>query len=160
MQLGINSNIERMGKTLHVQTEDSGREYGHVITHLFISGSIIASLRASYTSDFSETKINELIKSQHQKMIHQVSLGEYDKKLVLAKPKPKQSSIPLARSKKSQKSKESVSIPSNEVTKKADTQSVSTAPLYAGGPWARPRLKHNIDSTSPLQSQTSSEEDE
>ena len=160
MQLGINSNIERMGKSLHVQTEDSGREYGHVITHLFISGSIIATLRASYTNDSSEPMISELIKSQHQKMIHQVSLGEFDKKLVLAKPKVKPSSIPLARSKKSQKSKESAHIPSNEGAKRPNTQNSSTTPLYAGGPWARPRLKHNMDSTPPLPSLPSPGEDE
>lgn len=97
MQVGINSNIHHQAKVLHVQTEDSGYEHGHIITHIFLAGGIIASEKAEYASDCDEKTIQELIKTQHQKMIHALKAGHFDKKLLLNRARRPHGEIPLAR---------------------------------------------------------------
>lgn len=143
MQLGMNSNIERQGKTLHVQTEDSGRDYGHVITHLFLAGSIIETTRVDYDTSLPEADLKILVRTQHQKMLRAVMGGAFDKKLMLVKPSALSSSIPLARSRSSQ-GKSSPSSISQQTEIKADqTQHSSSTPpqVHMGGPWAVPMLK-------------------
>ncbi len=39
---GFNHNIKHKGKVYHVQTEDSGVNNPHIITHLFVGGNILA----------------------------------------------------------------------------------------------------------------------
>ena len=40
--LGYNNNLKHAGKLFHIQTEDSGVDHPHVITHLFTEGTILA----------------------------------------------------------------------------------------------------------------------
>ncbi len=48
--LGYNNNVRHKGKVFHVQTEDSGVKYGHIITHLFMDGGrILKSVKTSYS---------------------------------------------------------------------------------------------------------------
>ena len=101
MQMGMNTNVNHQGKILHIQTEDSGSEHPHIITHIFLSGQIIASERLEY-KDFSKEALQQSIKKQHQQMIQDLSSGKYDKKILLARPsKFSKSQIPLARKKRS-----------------------------------------------------------
>ena len=47
--LGYNNNVRHKGRVFHIQTEDSGAKYGHVITHLFMDGGrILKSVKSSY----------------------------------------------------------------------------------------------------------------
>ena len=48
MVVGFNHNIKHKGKMYHIQTEDSGLENPHIITHLFVGGNILASKKTSY----------------------------------------------------------------------------------------------------------------
>ncbi|HVY47581.1 MAG TPA: hypothetical protein VHB21_16945, partial [Minicystis sp.] len=49
-QLGFNNDLKYKGKVFHVQTEDSGLDKPHVITHLFADGGrIIRSFKRTYT---------------------------------------------------------------------------------------------------------------
>ncbi len=40
---GFNHNVKYKGQVFHVQTEDSGVENPHIITHLFLGGNIVKS---------------------------------------------------------------------------------------------------------------------
>ena len=102
MQVGMNSNIHHQAKVLHIQTEDSGFEHGHIITHIFLSGSIIASQKLEYARDSDEMTIKELIRSQHQDMIQALKTGQFDKKILLNRAHRAQGTIPLARKKSNQ----------------------------------------------------------
>jgi pSer/pThr/pTyr-binding forkhead associated (FHA) protein len=72
-QLGFNNNVQYQGATYHVQTEDSGVDRPHIITHLFADGGrIIKSLKRSYASEVTRPDIAQyvrgLMKAQHMEM--------------------------------------------------------------------------------------------
>lgn len=152
MQVGINSNIHHQSKVLHVQTEDSGYEHGHIITHIFLAGSIIASQKLEYTPDCDEVRIQELIKSQHQNIITALKSGQFDKKILLNRAQRPQGAIPLAR-KKNQiplKSKALTVNTDSENTSKPNSASSTTGNLSdhkltglnlkSDGIWALPKF--------------------
>ena len=48
--LGYNNNVRHKNRIFHIQTEDSGVKYGHIITHLFMDGGrILKSVKTSYS---------------------------------------------------------------------------------------------------------------
>jgi hypothetical protein len=47
--LGYNTNVRHSGELFHIQTEDSGVGHPHVITHLFVEGTILATKKTSYS---------------------------------------------------------------------------------------------------------------
>lgn len=81
--LGFNNNVRHKGKVFHIQTEDSGVRYPHVITHLFADGGrILKSLKTSYaehvnSADMAE-KVRTLMKEQHKAMFIALRAGEFD----------------------------------------------------------------------------------
>jgi hypothetical protein len=82
MLSGFNTNFRYRGVLFHVQTEDSGRENPHVITHLFHGGNILASEKRDYTDllgdDDLEEPVRKLMESQHKSMLRQLSKGGHD----------------------------------------------------------------------------------
>ncbi|MDP9152232.1 MAG: hypothetical protein M3O36_20090, partial [Myxococcota bacterium] len=71
--LGYNNNVRHRGKVFHIQTEDSGVRYGHVITHLFMDGGrILKSVKTSYAEYQGNARIGdivrEMMKQQHKAM--------------------------------------------------------------------------------------------
>lgn len=82
--LGYNTNVRHKGKVFHVQTEDSGVRYGHVITHLFVDGGrILKSLKSSYAesvgSDDQCEIVRALMKRQHKAMLMALRDGRFDR---------------------------------------------------------------------------------
>jgi hypothetical protein len=79
---GFNHNVQHQGRVFHVQTEDSGVENPHVITHLFVGGNILASKRSSYASHLGlpdlERHVRDLMESQHKEMLRAVVNGSFD----------------------------------------------------------------------------------
>ncbi len=81
--LGFNNNVRHKGRVFHIQTEDSGIRYPHVITHLFADGGrILKSLKTSYeehvgSPDMAE-KVRALMKEQHKAMFIALRAGEFD----------------------------------------------------------------------------------
>jgi hypothetical protein len=79
---GFNHNVKHQGTVFHVQTEDSGVENPHVITHLFVGGNILASKRSSYAAFLElpdlEQHVRELMEAQHKEMLRSVVNGTYD----------------------------------------------------------------------------------
>jgi hypothetical protein len=82
MLSGFNTNFRYRGVLFHVQTEDSGRENPHVITHLFHGGYIIASEKQEYSKllveDDIEAAVKKLMEGQHKSILKQLSRGEHD----------------------------------------------------------------------------------
>jgi len=82
-QLGFNNNVQYHGATYHVQTEDSGIDRPHIITHLFADGGrIVKSHKRSYANEVGRTDVasyvRELMKAQHMEMCILLREGTLD----------------------------------------------------------------------------------
>lgn len=81
---GLNSNIKHGGKIFHIQTEDSGARYAHVISHLFLDGAILASVKTPYDSlleleeDEREAQVVLLMRRSHRQLIQSLTSGAYN----------------------------------------------------------------------------------
>lgn len=85
MLSGFNTNFRYRGVLFHVQTEDSGLENPHVITHLFHGGNIMSSEKRDYSDLIAELPSSELdgsirkvMEGLHKSMLKQLSRGEHD----------------------------------------------------------------------------------
>ena len=82
MVLGFNHNIKHQGRIFHVQTEDSGVDNPHIITHLFVGGNILATKKTSYAdivnADNLQGIVRELMEEQHKAMLRNLVNGVYD----------------------------------------------------------------------------------
>jgi hypothetical protein len=71
--VGFNNNVKHLGRIFHVQTEDSGVNRPHIVTHLFVDGGrIIKSTRTDYSEHLGRpdmaTVVRRLMKEQHKAM--------------------------------------------------------------------------------------------
>jgi hypothetical protein len=85
MLSGFNTNIRYRDVLFHVQTEDSGRQNPHIITHLFHGGNILASEKSDYAeqlaSDNLPAAVRALMEGQHKAMLKRLKRGDYDELL-------------------------------------------------------------------------------
>lgn len=82
-QVGFNNNLKYKGNVYHVQTEDSGLDKPHVITHLFADGGrIIKSFKRSYAESVDRDDIalfvRALMKGQQMEMLVFLRDGRFD----------------------------------------------------------------------------------
>src|SRR5260370_16739650 len=70
---GFNHNVKYAERVYHVQTEDSGLPHAHFITHLFVGGNIVASMKSSYADKARDPDlprlIRQLMEQQHKLML-------------------------------------------------------------------------------------------
>ncbi len=82
MITGFNTNVRHGGRLFHVQTEDSGRDHPHVISHLYYEGSILGSEKTEYGelvgSEDLRAEVRGLMERQHKKMVRQLKGGDFD----------------------------------------------------------------------------------
>lgn len=82
---GFNHNISYQGGVYHIQTEDSGVDNPHVITHLFVGGNIVESRKMSYADIVKSDKLDEVIidlmQDQHKSMLKDLVGGKFDQKI-------------------------------------------------------------------------------
>lgn len=82
MITGFNTNVRHGGRMFHVQTEDSGRQHPHVISHVYYQGTILASEKSSYAqrvkSPDLEIEVRALMERQHKSMVVRLKKGEFD----------------------------------------------------------------------------------
>lgn len=82
MLVGYNQNINYKGVTFHVQTEDNGVKNPYIVTHIFISGNIIATKKTSYMDivkiENIEEVLRELMEEQQREMVQKIQNGEFD----------------------------------------------------------------------------------
>jgi FHA domain-containing protein len=83
-QIGFNNNIRAKDQVFHIQTEDSGLNNPHVITHLFADGGrVIKSHKRIYAAAI-ETEpdigayVRQLMKAQHLEMVFALRDGRFD----------------------------------------------------------------------------------
>jgi len=81
--LGFNNNVKHRGRMFHIQTEDSGIKYPHIITHLFADGGrILKSTKTSYAEYIGSENLREtvrnLMQEQHKSMFIALRDGQFD----------------------------------------------------------------------------------
>jgi FHA domain-containing protein len=82
-QVGFNNNVKYKDQTFHIQTEDSGLDKPHVITHVFADGGrIIKSHKRSYADHVLREDVTQfvrqLMKGQHLEMALALRDGKFD----------------------------------------------------------------------------------
>ncbi|MDP9035891.1 MAG: FHA domain-containing protein [Myxococcota bacterium] len=82
-QVGFNNNVKHKDRTFHIQTEDSGLDKPHIITHLFADGGhVIKAHKRSYSKDIARDDlasfVRQLMKSQHLEMAVHLREGRFD----------------------------------------------------------------------------------
>ncbi len=82
-QMGFNNNIKFRDQVFHVQTEDSGLDQPHIVTHLFADGGrVVKSHKRSYAGEVDRADISEyvrgLMKAQHLEMVAILRDGRFD----------------------------------------------------------------------------------
>jgi hypothetical protein len=82
-QVGFNNNVKYKNQAFHIQTEDSGLDKPHVITHLFADGGrVIKSHKRSYADqvyrDDVAPYVRQLMKGQQLEMALALREGRFD----------------------------------------------------------------------------------
>src|SRR6202167_6031906 len=82
-QVGFNNNVKYKNQTFHIQTEDSGLDKPHIITHLFADGGrVIKSHKRTYADAVDRTDVSAyvraLMKGQHLEMLLLLREGAFD----------------------------------------------------------------------------------
>ncbi len=82
-QVGFNNNVKYKSLTFHIQTEDSGLDKPHVITHLFADGGrVIKSHKRSYAAEVRRADVaqyvRQLMKGQQLEMALSLREGKFD----------------------------------------------------------------------------------
>ena len=91
MQMGFNNDVDYLGMTLHIQTEDHGMAARKITSQLFFSGAILESRTLSYAASIEALEVleeqQELIRKQmrtmHKAFYKRIQEGAYDSKLVV-----------------------------------------------------------------------------
>lgn len=80
--LGYNTNVRHAGMLFHIQTEDSGIDHPHIITHLFVEGTILATKKTAYDHVLAdadwERQVRTMMKDQHRSMFVELRDGAHD----------------------------------------------------------------------------------
>ncbi|HSO40448.1 MAG TPA: hypothetical protein VLT33_48310 [Labilithrix sp.] len=81
--LGYNNNVRHKNRVFHIQTEDSGVNHPHIITHLFMDGGrILKSVKKSYAehvgADGMKEIVRGLMKEQHKAIFIALRDGQFD----------------------------------------------------------------------------------
>ena len=89
--VGFNHNVQYGPRMYHVQTEDSGLPHSHYITHIFVGGNIVASMKSSYADlvdaepDLAKA-VRVLMEAQHPLVflveVRNVGLGSNQTRLI------------------------------------------------------------------------------
>jgi pSer/pThr/pTyr-binding forkhead associated (FHA) protein len=82
-QVGFNNNVKYKTRTFHIQTEDSGLDKPHIITHLFADGGrVVKSHKRSYSEQVQRHDVaqyvRQLMKGQHLEMALALRDGKFD----------------------------------------------------------------------------------
>jgi hypothetical protein len=79
---GFNTNVRHRSILFHVQSEDSGRNHPHVITHLYHGGTILASEKTSYADQVEASDLPAVVKAlmqrQHKAVLRRLVSGSFD----------------------------------------------------------------------------------
>ncbi|MGH1343366.1 MAG: hypothetical protein ACRBN8_17540 [Nannocystales bacterium] len=89
LQFGYNHNFRHQGRLFHVQTEDSGGPHGHIHSHIFFAGTVIASRKTEYRAHrHSRGQIQVLMRHSHREMCISLRDGKYDERIAALTSRP------------------------------------------------------------------------
>lgn len=79
---GFNHNLKYKGRVYHVQTEDGGEANPCIVTHAFLGGVILDTVRQPYDDILGEPNWRDLLrdrmKAQHLEQIRRLYSGALD----------------------------------------------------------------------------------
>ena len=82
MLSGFNHNLKHKGKIYHIQTEDGGKDNPQIITHAFLGGVILDTVRQAYNDLLEIPNWQEALrgrmKAQHLEEIRKLFSGAFD----------------------------------------------------------------------------------
>ena len=82
MLSGFNHNLKYKGRIYHIQTEDGGRDNPQIITHAFLGGVILDTVRGSYKDLLEKPEWQDALlarmKAQHLEEIRKLFSGAFD----------------------------------------------------------------------------------
>ncbi len=89
-RMGYNHNFRYGGRLFHVQTEDSGPTHGHIHSHIFCAGAVVASRKTEYdrTRPPLHTDIVALMRHSHREMCRALRDGQYDENIAALTSRP------------------------------------------------------------------------
>jgi hypothetical protein len=74
--IGLNDNLDFMGKQLHVQTESMKSPAMRIVTQVFCNGRVLFSTKSDYPAGIRESQsfsqIQDLMRAQHFKVIEKI----------------------------------------------------------------------------------------
>jgi len=75
--MGLNNNLDFLGKELHVQTENVNSDDPYILTQVFFSGRVIQTTKYEYPAVIRGVKhfarIRDLMHEQHTKVIENIN---------------------------------------------------------------------------------------
>lgn len=91
MQMGFNNDVDYLGMTLHIQTEDHGMAARKITSQVFFSGAILESKTLSYAPSVEAIEgleeqqelIRKQMRTMHKAFYKRIQEGAYDSKLVV-----------------------------------------------------------------------------
>ncbi len=98
MITGFNTDIKHGNLVFHVQTEDKGAENPFVESLVYVGGEIVGSKKTPYDEAVREggiAAIQEMMETQHRKMIAAVQRGRFDSDTKTSRPAEKSDSFDL-----------------------------------------------------------------
>ena len=82
MLSGFNHNLKYKGKIFHIQTEDGGKDNPQIITHAFLGGVILDTVRQPYGDLLLKPNwqdaLRDRMKAQHLEEIRKLFSGAFD----------------------------------------------------------------------------------
>jgi len=76
--MGLNHNLELLGRNVHIQTEDQGSLAHSILTQVFCEGRVLLSTKSSYSPALREAgkseQLLDLMRSQHFNIIRQLEV--------------------------------------------------------------------------------------
>ena len=85
---GFNTNVRYRGRTLHVQTEDSGPVRPYIVTLVYEGGTILYSRKQEYgnPSECGTEVVRDRMETQHRDVVVDLKAGRLDEELGLGEP--------------------------------------------------------------------------
>ncbi|MBI5577503.1 MAG: hypothetical protein HY896_14220 [Deltaproteobacteria bacterium] len=82
MLSGFNHNLKHKGKVYHIQTEDGGKDNPQIITHTFLGGVILDTVRQSYEDLLDRPEWHDALrarmKAQHLEEMRKLFSGAFE----------------------------------------------------------------------------------
>jgi len=82
MLSGFNHNLKHKGRTFHIQTEDGGKDNPQIVTHAFLGGIILDTVRQPYDDLLKkpdwQDELKDRMKAQHLEEIRKLFSGAFD----------------------------------------------------------------------------------